>query len=747
MPHHRVIEQLERGFHTPDELVGCGGDELVPIRDHPDFAAYFIDGDSRSQQLKRTVTQRRRRQGKRQRRLLVSKSVKGLLSISLLGATVWFLPDAVTLGKSFFLQATSTEATSADEEVSAETEEALSRIEILISTLEEELVLGQADQAFQNNGPVTVESEYERAWSLLLSGQSNLESTAVEIMERVLVETGGESWALSTLIFAKCALIGDDVDRLAEVQGLISILSELTAASDVADLDTEALRWETEMAYAALARHGGVWHEAAVHSENCLALRPTEAGCAWIGAEAWNERGEFGRADEALAPLLERWPESTELQLVRVGGLVGRGDYLEAKDTLESLYEAYTESEEGHMGVVSAYADFQMSTGDFHGAANSYEELLAIEGGTIEGRFNLGRLRLQLLQDYSGAYELLGPLAQVGGSGNIDRLLLASHSARMMGEHEVALDYATTVAEARREWGPGVLAQAMAYDAMGRTEEAAAVLQQVRTGSLSGRDAARFYLWEANFHNRQEFGRLSTIAHAEVERHNEDLAGLLVSKIQLALLIGGKGSIVDLLSQAHLLDLEAEEMASPLIDTWYPDEDWSSLAVEVGELFSQDPTMTQVFDRTVGLAGIFDCLRGSNCSRVIHHLDLALDRDGTDVAALAGLGRVYYSQARYPEAVRYLQRALGEAGDSPVLQAMYGDSLWRVGRQPEAEVAFQQALHTAGTSSVAARRYAVALAEWGRFDEAAEIGARALLLDENDTETLRLLVATGVAVE
>jgi hypothetical protein len=62
-------------------------------------------------------------------------------------------------------------------------------------------------------------------------------------------------------------------------------------------------------------------------------------------------------------------------------------------------------------------------------------------------------------------------------------------------------------------------------------------------------------------------------------------------------------------------------------------------------------------------------------------------------------------------------------------------------------VAFQQAMHTSGTSSVAARRYALALAEWGRLDEAAELGARALLLDENDTETLRLLVAAGVAVE
>jgi tetratricopeptide (TPR) repeat protein len=117
------------------------------------------------------------------------------------------------------------------------------------------------------------------------------------------------------------------------------------------------------------------------------------------------------------------------------------------------------------------------------------------------------------------------------------------------------------------------------------------------------------------------------------------------------------------------------------------------------------------------------------------------------VAALAGLGRVYYSQGRYSEAARFLQSALGEAGDSPVLQSMYGDSLWRIGRQIESEVAFQHSMYMSGTEAAPSRRYARALAEWGRLDEAAVFGERALLLDENDTETLRLLVAAGVAVE
>ena len=742
MPHHRVIEQLERGFHSGEDLVSCGGGESSPIEQHVDFAAYFIEGDSRSRQLTDTVRRRKRKQNRRHRKQRLTSLVKGIVGVGFVGAAIWFFPEIVIWGQDLISPSSSEESMSEESAGLVVQEAVVTRLDSLLVGLEERRSTREGEETLEAESVGSIEAVYEEAWAYLLTGDPQKIELSVDIMESILVRSGGEAWALSALIFAKCANMVPEVSSLDEIEELISILDEIGASDDGALSET----WESELARAALARQGGVWHEVAVHADRCLTLRPSEPACAWLAGEAWAEAGDYESAIEVLDPVLALWPDSFELMLIQARALLGTGDQSAASEIIGQLRGGF-EGAAGNVGLLRVTADFELAVGNFQGAIENYEAMVAQGAATPAVLFTLGKLRLQVQNDYDGAFELLQPLVENGVSENFDWLLQASHSARMVGQHELALNYATIVADGRREWGPGVLARAMALDAMGRTEEATAAFRQVRTGSLSGREAARFYLWVANFHNRQEFGRLATNAHSEVERYNEDSVGLVVSKLQLALFVGGKTSIVDILGGLHLLDLEAEAVASPLVDNWYPDSDSSRLAMDIAELFAQDPSLTPVFDRTVGLAGIFDCLNGVNCSRVVHHLNLALERDETDVAALAGLGRVYFSQGRYDESARYLQRALREAGDSPVLQSMYGDSLWRVGRQPESEVAFQQAMHTSANSSVAVRRYAVALAEWGRLDEAAEIGARALLLDENDTETLRRLVAAGVPVE
>ena len=48
MPRVRVVEMLERDFVTDSDRVGREGGEKMPIKIHPDFAGYFIEGDSRN---------------------------------------------------------------------------------------------------------------------------------------------------------------------------------------------------------------------------------------------------------------------------------------------------------------------------------------------------------------------------------------------------------------------------------------------------------------------------------------------------------------------------------------------------------------------------------------------------------------------------------------------------------------------------------------------------------------------------
>ena len=755
MPHHRVIEQLERGFHSAEDLVSSGAGDSVPIEEHVDFAAYFIEGDSRSRQLKDTVIQRKRRQGKRYRRATFGKIVKGLAGATVAGAVLWFLPDIAILGQDLISSNSDEGLVTESAATLGEVEPPISRIEILLGQIENRHVFEGGESTGIDGGPRTIESAYEAAWSHLETGLPERGALAVEIMERVLFLSEGEAWALSTLIFAKCATMDESDEALAEIQELISILDEIVESSEGVGDEVLAEAWEPELAYASLALRNGLWYEAAIHSERCLASRPTELGCARLGAEAWLESGDYDRSLELIDLLLSVWPNSTELQLIQARATFGKGDHSRAKDIIERLQGESMGSVASDLELMRLSAAYEIAVGDFSGAIEVYEEMLALGEDSTGFRFRLGRLRLQVKHDYDGAFELLQPLADLSSTGGVDwddsenlsHVLQASHAARMVGEYELALTYATTVVAEREGWSSAILAEAMALDAMGRVEEAAAAFRRVRAGSLSGQEASRFYLWVANYYNRQQIGRLANNAHDEVGRYDPNSMDLVVSKLQLSLFIGGKASVVNILNEIHLLDLEAYKSANRFVDSWYPASDSGRLAIDVAALFAQDPSMTPVFDRTVGLAGIFDCLKGIDCHRVVHHLNLALERDGTDVAALAGLGRVYYSQQRYSEAARFLQRALGEAGDSPILQSMYGDCLWRIGRQIESEVAFQHSMYMSATEAAPSRRYARALAEWGRLDEAAVFGERALLLDENDTETLRLLVAAGVPVE
>lgn len=112
-------------------------------------------------------------------------------------------------------------------------------------------------------------------------------------------------------------------------------------------------------------------------------------------------------------------------------------------------------------------------------------------------------------------------------------------------------------------------------------------------------------------------------------------------------------------------------------------------------------------------------------------------RDPNDTAALAQLGDMYMDAAKYPEAIRYFERALAIREDSNVRTDL-GICYKQNGQLDKSLAAFQRAGAESPDQWQPLYNETIVLGEMKRFDEARAIAAKLKKMRPDDPEVQRL---------
>jgi len=84
-PRDGILEQIKKNFLGPEDCVSTPGSGFIPLAAHPDFAAWFLPGDSRYKaRIKAGANRHARSTGRRRRSFLVQ--MLALVGILVFGA-------------------------------------------------------------------------------------------------------------------------------------------------------------------------------------------------------------------------------------------------------------------------------------------------------------------------------------------------------------------------------------------------------------------------------------------------------------------------------------------------------------------------------------------------------------------------------------------------------------------------------------------------------------------------------------
>ncbi|MEC7242439.1 MAG: tetratricopeptide repeat protein, partial [Myxococcota bacterium] len=710
MPRYRVVELIERGFFGAEDHVEREGEGMAPLGTHPDFAGFFIVGDSRHEQLdkarkERGLRNKRYRRIKRWRSLFrITALSGGLLGVGLAAVEYrrWLPEPAQEWVSERLLGAAGLEPRSEP------IEEKPRVLDGLLSELGERYAELKGEAV----------SFYDQGVRILVSSPIQQRSAAVEEMEKAVLLSRGEPWAVGGLV----AALSHSSESL-HARRSDAYLAHLRTA------EGGSVSLNLGLGFGALVR--GDPAEAAARASTCVEDENYRALCHWVLISALGQTGQYEKLGGLLPGGLERFPESPEVLLWMGDFLRSQGNYAAAEGYLQSAGESLQSEMEYHR----ARADFDIEVGDFDAAMARLQSVLELDAEDRQAAYRLGTLFLQHRSDPEAAIATLRPCAKMedDGFGADPRAYLqASHAHRVLGDTRQALLYAEKAIEREPTGAPFHLAKAMALEAQGDGLGAERVWDSLDLSGIEGPELARMHAWAARFYLKT--GRLR-MARDQVQQGlladpNLPVLGLLTAVIRLRL--GDYAGLESALTEALLSDLKADRSRVPMVSVWGVSVDAQEIAASLKTALQNDPRWSRELPSFLSAVRILNCFQTGRCSAMEQGVQEALRAKPESLLARLGQLQVAIEQENWQEALLALSEIGGPNRRHAVVLGLEGAALTGLGRHREAVVVLEEAFRGGGADSSLSGRWLVrAHTDMGNHDKANAVERRIRSRDPN----------------
>ncbi len=702
MTAERVVEQLEKGFFDGEDKVSEKGRIPVRLDHHPDFAPYFIPGDSHHEAVHaEKVARRKSLSGYRKRQVmrvvwcwLAIALFIGLVPLAMkTGITV--VPEehvnAVVEGSQEAWDFASTKVRKAfDLEVAVEGDP---QARVLPGTQEIARIQGLF---MENPQEGTAGERLGQAWDALLLGTSQGQQRARELLEQGVALDPEHPGVLAALSLAYVLGPGADPARASGAVDLLQRAQELDGS------DPGVLRAESGVALVNKA-----YIQANDRARNCLKQLGGDGLCSWILGEALLGLELYPDAVTVLLEAERALPDAPAVLVALSEGLLTTFQYALAREKIEAL-TAKGDVSEG----LWLRARLSREIGDFDEALAWTTRAVAQDAAPIEARLLHGELLLYHQGEAAQAFQVLSLLAETEDMPpevGVRVLIQASNAARAFGEFEDALALGLRAVSMRPGWGPAHLAAVLAHESLEDLEAADGVLKDIDPFSMSGREAARVHYRTAMYFVAQDRqGRAQDELHQALNADPSYVpVRLALAGIDLRLnnLRQGLGRITNL----STLDLERELGRDPVTLSWYLPPEVGPLQHLLQEILGGDVRLEVQLPRIMGVLYAVECVASGQCKNARSALEQALVLDAGDLVALSLLGRIALQEENYSEAMNHLNRAASRLGNKATIQRLRAETLVGMGQLETAEEVFKVALNQDSEDPGVLQAYAVML--------------------------------------
>jgi len=738
-PRDGVLDQIKKNFLGPEDCVSTPGSGFVPLAEHPDFAAWFLPGDSRYKaRLKAGASRHARSTGRRRKTLGVQ--VLAVVGILVFGALpVVAKRTGVTRLPTPWLDWMYVRIERVHNEIIDVFKDPSERIAMELA-VEEPLDVPGRDlvkslKLLHPEKPRDPLALVEAGWDALARASVEGARDARPLLERAVAFMPGDSGATGGLALAYRWLVSEEPD----LEESSSTLMERAFVMR----PHHAATWRSR---AGIALQAGAFQTAREHTESCLEIAGKDRQCILWHAESLQGLGLLQEADTWLGRRKEALPDTPGANLLLGRIALARGRHGEALGYLKSVRQS-----EPEMAIAwELLAQVYYEAGALLEARVHAEQAGALGPERLEVRLLHARLLLQVEGAAEEAWQRLSALVEEKTEDAYlqDRIhLAASHAARASGRLDEARHHAEQSLVHKTGWGPGRLALAMAEAKKRNMGAAARALQEVDAHTLEGREEVRFHYWVARFQMSQGRFRIAQGALDQALDIDPNWGPLLVAQTHVDLKVGRKDKVIEALETGFLVDLERARLRQHLVLTWFPlDEGVSTYAV-LFNTFGRSPRYMDDLPKWMGVLRLPECLRTGDCDEATARLVEALKLDRLNHPVLTSLGRIALEQGQSMEALSFLERSLATRDTEPLVHTLRGRALFAQGDLEGADDAYRKAFHYDRDFAPALRHHAEALLAAGRTQEGMEQLALALEADPLDAFARGLLLAQEADIE
>ena len=734
-----ILAQIKKNFLGPEDCVSTPGSGFIPLAEHPDFAAWFLPGDSRYKaRLKAGANRHARSTGRRRKTFLVQ--VMALVGILVFGALpVVAKKTGVTRLPTPWLDWMYVRIERVHDEIINVFKDPNERIAMKLA-VEEPLDVPGRDlvktlkllHPEKSRDPLAL---VEAGWEALSRASVEGAREARPLLEKAVAVMPGDSGATGGLALAYRWLVSVDPD----LEEPSSILMERAFVMR----PHHAATWR---ARAGIALHAGAFQTAREHTESCLEIAGKDRQCIQWHAESLRGLGLLEEADTWLGRRQDALPDTPGANLLLGRIALARGRHGEALGYLESVRKA-----EPQMAVAwELLARVYYEAGNLLEARIHAEQAGALEPELLEARLLHARLLLQVEGATEEAWQRLSLLAENTPEDAYlqDRIhVAASHAARASGRLDMAKRHAEQSLVHRTGWGPGRLALAMVEVQRGNMGAVARALQGVDAHTLEGREEVRYHYWVARFQMSQGRFRIAQGALDQALEVDPNWGPLHVAQAHVDLKVGRKDKVIEALETGFLVDLERARLRQRLVLTWFPLEERKSTYTLLFDTFGRSPRHMDDLPKWMGVLRLPECLRTGACDEATSQLVEALKLDRANHAVLTSLGRIALEHGQAMEALSFLERSLATRDTEPLVHTLRARALFSQGDLEGADDSFSKAYHYDRDFAPAHRHHAEALLAAGRFHEGMEHLESALKADPLDAFGRSLLLAHRADIE
>ena len=301
------------------------------MANHPEFAGFFIEGDSRFDRLQRERDQRRRRtqryRWRERRRSLVRFGWGGVglgaMALAIVEYDRW-VPDAA---QDWFSET----VLGRDLDGGVDGNEAARGrvVEPLLDELRERL-------SAESEKPAVA---YDRGVQALVSGERDRQLQSVQDMERAVLFSQGDAWTVGGLIAALS--FSEDIEAARRIDSYVAHLKSEPDGESSLNLG---------LGVRALVRED--FSEAAARASSCMREEHYRPLCHWIMISALGRTGQYDQLAGILPAGRELFPESPEVLLWTADSLRASGEFADARSHLQQIAEVM--NPDGHYHRVKA---------------------------------------------------------------------------------------------------------------------------------------------------------------------------------------------------------------------------------------------------------------------------------------------------------------------------------------------------------------------------------------------------------